>query len=95
MSWFSDTIQSGDIKGRCFPSKFIKRQFKLMIRDQTSDDDLSRKILFCIIAGDKYLYKNADKIYNFEKHRIRPSCMVDPRVKNKILTSHLNDGFEC
>lgn len=95
MSWFSDTIQSSNISGQCFPSKFLKRQFKLMIRDKTHEEDHCRKILFCIIAGDPYLFKNVDKIYNFEKHRISPSCMADPKVKAKILTRHLDNRFEC
>lgn len=53
---------------------------QLLERDGTHKDDLERKALFYIIAGNDDLYSKVDFIYDFEDNSINPDCLESEEI---------------
>lgn len=59
---------------------FEDRFNQLLEKDGTHDDDLERKALLYIMAGNDDLYNKADFIYDFKDRIINPECLESEEV---------------
>lgn len=59
---------------------FEERLSQLLEEDKTSYDDLERKSLFYIIAGNNDLYSKVKSIYDFKEHSIKSDCLNSKKV---------------
>lgn len=51
---------------------------ELCERDNTHIDDIGRRSLFYVIAGDELLFRNVELLYDFEEHEIRLEVFNQP-----------------
>lgn len=59
---------------------FEERYNELMKKDGTDKEDLERKALFYILAGNIDLYSKVNYIYNFKERIINPECLESEKV---------------
>lgn len=56
----------------------LEDRFDLLLeKDETNKEDLARKSLFYIIAGNYDLYFRANHIYDFKNRNINTDCLKD------------------
>lgn len=91
MTYFETKIKADEFTGAddYLKNDFMVRHFELMWRDKTKFEEHSRKILFCLIAADDYLYSKINEIYDFASRKINPDCLKDPKIKNVIFHTSL------
>lgn len=65
---------------KCYLYSFEDRLNQLLERDNTHKEDVERKALFYILAGNDDLYNKIDYIYDFEEHGITPKCLESEEV---------------
>lgn len=91
MKSFEKLVNAKEFSGanEYLTNDFMIRHYKLMWRDKTKFEEYSRKLLFCLIAADDYLYTKTDDIYDFTNRKIKSDCLKDPKIKNVILHESL------
>lgn len=63
-----------------FLYQFEDRLNQLLKRDNTHKEDIERKALFYIIAGNDDLYSKVNYIYDFQDHSINTECLESEEV---------------
>ncbi|MGO1372413.1 MAG: DUF6075 family protein [Senegalia sp. (in: firmicutes)] len=63
-----------------FLYNFKDRLNLLIDRDKMHKEDIERKALFYILAGNLDLYEKVDYIYDFKNHIIIPECLESREV---------------